>query len=74
MLRQVLRASAKSHFFNATKASSVRKPVAFLSTNAIDSFNNGSNSVYVEQMYEAWQKDPKRYAFLLIAIVVAYSW
>jgi hypothetical protein len=52
----------------------VRKPVAFLSTNAIDSFNNGSNSVYVEQMYEAWQKDPKRYAFLLIAIVVAYSW
>lgn len=27
----------------------------------VDSFLNGSNSIYVEQMYDAWLKDPKRY-------------
>jgi 2-oxoglutarate dehydrogenase complex dehydrogenase (E1) component-like enzyme len=26
----------------------------------VDSFLNGSNSIYVEQMYDAWLKDPKR--------------
>jgi 2-oxoglutarate dehydrogenase complex dehydrogenase (E1) component-like enzyme len=28
----------------------------------IDSFMSGSNSVYVEQMYDSWLQDPKRYA------------
>lgn len=40
----------------ALSATRVRKQ--FLSTK-IDSFLNGTNSVYVEQMYEAWLKDPK---------------
>ena len=26
----------------------------------VDSFLSGANSVYVEQMYDAWQTDPKR--------------
>lgn len=25
-----------------------------------DSFLNGGNSVYAEQMYESWREDPKR--------------
>jgi hypothetical protein len=26
----------------------------------VDSFLSGSSSVYIEQMYESWKKDPKR--------------
>jgi len=35
-------------------------PRKYFSTNP-DNFLNGSNSVYVEQMYDSWLTDPKRY-------------
>jgi len=36
-----------------------RSSLKALSTRT-DSFLNGSNSVYAEQMYDQWKKDPKR--------------
>jgi hypothetical protein len=53
-------ASAANLKFVSNKSAAPVLGGRFFSTK-IDSFNNGSNSVYVEQMYDAWLKDPKRY-------------
>jgi 2-oxoglutarate dehydrogenase complex dehydrogenase (E1) component-like enzyme len=38
----------------------------------IDSFLSGANSVYVEQMYEAWTEDPKRFVTFFCTSRVEY--
>ena len=30
-------------------------------SNKVDSFLSGSNSVYVDQMYSSWKRDPSRF-------------
>lgn len=44
---------------NNVKKSVGKQNFAFLSTK-VDSFLSGSNAVYVDQMCDAWKKDPAR--------------
>ena len=68
-LRSARRFQVASRALNGsilTKTSAVNAGKAF-STN-VDSFLAASSSVYVEQMYTAWKKDPARYAWFYVAI------
>jgi hypothetical protein len=49
-----------------SKISALKNAGKAFSTN-VDSFLAASSSVYVEQMYTAWKKDPARYACLRVA-------
>ena len=35
-----------------------------------DSFLHGNNSIYVEQMYDAWLQDPKRFTYEFIKLYI----
>ena len=55
MLRKVAQRVASSTYIAKARVLSTK----------VDSFLSGSSSVYVEQMYDAWRTDPKRYVVVI---------
>jgi hypothetical protein len=57
VLTAVLRSAGKAQ--SLARRFSPAKNVAVMSTK-VDSFLSGSSSVYVDQMYDQWQREPNR--------------
>ena len=60
-MRQVMRRVILS---NGKISASLNGRSRQLFSTKVDSFNNGTNAVYVEQMYDAWKTDPKRFVIM----------
>ena len=56
------------------KAATLRKHTLnrALSTK-VDSFLSGSSSVYIEQMYDSWRKEPSRYVKVVAQIHICFQ-
>jgi hypothetical protein len=65
MLLRGFKRIPRSSAINAVKQPvGLKQNVAFLSSK-VDNFLSGSNAVYVDQMFDAWKKDPSRYSNII---------